>query len=194
MASSPSIRFRLCLLLAAGGAACVGPSKAEQREARVVTERLMEAAAVYLPPDERASCVGRTVRLTEPGPAAAEERAALASRLSDEEVSARLDAAGWTDCRRGFTSSRASEGYLPEPVVLSLGYGVDPEGRVCAVVEQARPDLVDPRSIPLVDEAARCAKDALFRARFPTGLVEGSDRVVKTVELHLGGIEDEGAP
>lgn len=165
--------------------ACVGPSAAERREQAVVTRRLMEAQAVHLPPEGRASCVGITTRLTEGGPAAERERRALAGRLSDDEVAAALRGARLDACPRRFEAARVARGLGPEPVVLVLGYGIDAAGRVCAVVEQTREALLDPAAAPLAEAAARCAKEALFAAQFPAGRVDGDARIVRLVRVPL---------
>lgn len=172
--------FMLGLLLAA----CAGPSAEQKRETEMVTRRLMDAAAVHLPPGGRASCVGRAVRLTEPG--AEGEREASAQGLDDETARAVLTAAGWGGCAERYEEARALEGLMPEVLTLDLGYGVDPEGAVCAVVEQRRAQPIDPRAAPLLESAAVCAKDVLFAARFPAGLVEGEARVVRLASLRLG--------
>lgn len=172
--------FGLALVLSA----CVGPSAAEREERQALTQRLMQAHAVHLPPADRSPCVGVTVRLTQPDVHASSETTAPAvtDAEADDAVGEALSA-----CTARFEEARIELALGPEPNGLLLGYGVDPRGKVCAVVQAEPVDLIDPSSRPLVESAARCAKEALFGASFPAGRVEGDERAVLRVRVSLGG-------
>lgn len=165
--------------------ACAGPSREALEAQRAATERLRSAHAVHLPPDDRDSCVGITIRLSDRSATSEAERVRLATRVTAEEVSVALSESGLARCTARFDDERSALGLGPEPGYVELGYGVDPEGRVCAVVQHERPDLLDPRADALASAAAQCAKDALFRARFPSERVEGLERVVLLARLPL---------
>ena len=182
-----SRKTALCLGLVFLGSTlgCAGPSRQSLEERRIATERLMEAQAVYLPPEDRDSCVGIVIRLS-----ADESRSGLAADaqtplISAGEARAALQDSGYLECAQRFEDGRVRRGLGPESVVLRFGYGVDPEGRVCAAVEHDRPEVLDPRAASLVEEAARCAKDGLFRAQFPRDRVDGKDRVILVARLAL---------
>lgn len=167
-----------CLL-----SACAGPSAAQRAEQDQVARLMMTASAVHMPPPGVDSCVGVTVRLTDPSGKNEPERLKTESRVTEAEAHAALDAAGLQQCKTSFMMGLEEGGISPEPVALSVGYGVDPAGRVCAVVERGRPPLIDPAAGPLVEQAAGCLKSALFSAQFPAGRVEAKDRVVKLYTL-----------
>lgn len=150
----------------------------------------MDAQAVYLPPDGRDSCVGVTVRLTE-GPAPESNPETLGDRITDVEVQAGLDKVSISTCVADFNDARMSLGLGPEPGALALGFAIDPDGLVCAVVEQERMMPLNPGAMSLIDDAARCAKTALFRARFPAGRVKDKERIVLMTYLSLM-TEEEG--
>lgn len=173
-------------MLAAGSlAACAGPSAAQKREQAEVAHLMMTASAVHMPPAGVDSCVGVTVRLTDPSGRAEPERKQNEDLVTAEEVAAALDAAGLARCAEAYLLGLDEGGLTPEPFALTVGYGVDPAGRVCAVVERARPDPIDPAAGPLIDGAAQCLKDTLFRAQLPAGRVEGKERVVRFYTLSV---------
>lgn len=187
--SSPRPRYlrqvlwRSVLLTGFTFCSCAGPSAEDVERERVTVKRIMEAQSVYLPPEGRDSCVGRAVRLTGGGRFAEKER--LSERVTDAEVELALQGVDLLQCSRNFESDRMKLGFGPEPGTLRLGYAIDPAGLVCAVVEHDRLEPLDPRVAPLLEAVARCGKDALFRAQFPAGRVEGKDRIIRFVRVPL---------
>lgn len=170
----------VCLLAAALFiGACAGPSRAQRQEQAEVAHLMMTAAAVHMPPAGVDSCVGVTVRLTDPSGKGEAERLELADRITDEEVAAALAGAGLGQCEEAYLLGLDEGGLSPEPLALEVGYGVDPGGRVCAVVERKRVEAIDPAAGPLMDGAATCLKDTLFRAKLPEARVEKKERVVR---------------
>jgi hypothetical protein len=176
----------LCLVVS-----CAGPSRSQIAERDAEVRRLATARAVHMPKGVD-SCVGVTLRLTDAGatPQAIAEREQWARLLSDEEVDAAIDRAGASKCGAIYVDAVREGLASPEPAKLSMSYGVDPDGKVCAVVEKARMELLDPAAVPLLEASAECLKDALFRAEFPAGRVKEKERIVRTYVL----IADPNAP
>ncbi|MBK8013996.1 MAG: hypothetical protein IPK13_21950 [Deltaproteobacteria bacterium] len=179
------------LVLSLLGASCVGPSRAEMQEREMEARRIMRAKAVHMPPKGVDPCVGVTVRLTEDNDEARAERALFASRIDDDAVNALVDAAGLDRCRAAYQEGIETGGLSPEVLLLKLGYAVDPEGRVCAVVERQREDPLDTGAIPLIEDVARCAKDVLFSVQFPKGLVKERERIVRFLSLKVDPLTAE---
>jgi hypothetical protein len=174
-------------LLASG---CAGPGRAELAAHAVEARQLASARAVFMPPAGTESCVGVTLRLSSGTPAEEAERAAFAGRFAEAEVEGAVR--GLSRCVAEYEVARAAGSLSAEPVTLRFGYGVDGEGRVCAVVEPARGALVEPALGPLLDEAARCASEALWASRFPAGRLSGKERAVLIETLRLGGDRTDG--
>ncbi len=151
--------------------ACATPSASEfearQREARQISE----ARAVHLPP-QGDSCVGVALRISATG------GSAFAERITPETVAAAAEAAGLERCRQAYQEGVAALAIPPEAVQIELGYGIGPDGKVCAVVEHQRRDPLEPAAAELFEAAAVCVKDVLFAAVLPAGKVEDRDRVV----------------
>lgn len=171
--------------LSALAVSCVGLSQAEMQERENEARRIMRAKAVHMPPKGVDPCVGVTVRLTEDTEEAKTERALFASRLDEDAVKTLIDAAGLERCRTVYREGVEAGGLSPEVLLLKLGYAVDPDGRVCAVVERQREDPLDSGAIPLIEDVARCAKDVLFAAQFPKGLVKDRERIVRFLALKV---------
>ena len=159
--------------------ACAGPSAAQRQEQDQVATLLMQADAVHMPPAGVDSCVGVTVRLSDPSGRGEPERLALEERITLDEVTAALDAAGIARCTRAFMDGLYDADLAPEPLQLKVAFGVDPAGKVCAVIERGRTRVIDPGAEPFVAQAASCFKDALFSAQLPAGRVEDKERVVR---------------
>lgn len=163
--------------------ACAGPTAAQRAEQDRVATLLMQADAVHMPPAGVDSCVGVTVRLSGPSGQGEPERAALAERITAEEVSSALGAAGAEKCKQAFLDALYDADLASEPLQLKVAFGVDPAGRVCAVVERGRSAVIDPGAAPFVEQAATCLKDALFRAQLPAERVKPEERVVRYYTL-----------
>ncbi len=108
---------------------------------------------------------------------------AHASKLSDPEIESSLAAAGLKQCRDNYLDGLEMAALTPETLRVSVGYGVDPAGRVCAVVQGEKTRSIDPSVGPLFDVAATCLRDVLFRAQLPAGRVEDKQRIVKVYHL-----------
>lgn len=175
------------LILLVAGVGCVGPSRAEMDERMAEAKRIQAAGAVHMPPAGVESCVGVTVRLTEDNAEA--ERAQLLGRISEAEVQATLQKAGAPRCAEAFRQAALEQGLTSEPLRVKAGYGVGPDGRVCCVVEKGRMEPLDPAAAPLLEEAANCLKDALFRAQFPAGRVVDKERLVRFSSVDLSPVE-----
>jgi hypothetical protein len=169
--------------------ACAGPSRAEMDAHVEEAKRIQAAGAVHMPPAGVDSCVGITVRLTEDTPGNERERKALLDRISEAEVAAALKKAGAPRCAESFREEALAQGLTNEPLRVKAGYAIDPNGKVCAVVERSRMDPIDPAAVPLLDLAAGCLKDALFRAQFPAGRVIDQERIVRFSSVDLTMVE-----
>lgn len=165
------------------GASCAGPSRGQLEERAAEARRLTHAHAVYMPPAEVESCVGVVLRLSEETPGSEEERLRLEARLTDEEAARALQLAGLEACGQSWGDALREAGLTPEPLQLRMAYGVDPNGRVCAVVQRTRPEPLDPSAAAFLDGAVDCMKEAVLRARFPAGRVEDRERVVRFAVL-----------
>lgn len=183
----PTVNVRTVLLAGAllGLAACAGPSAAQRQEQAEVARLMMTASAVHMPPAGVDSCVGITVRLTDPSGRGEAERARSEVWISEAEAEAAFAAAGLERCKEAYLLGLDAGGISPEPLALTVGYGVDPAGKVCAIVERTRPDPIDPAAGPLIDQAAECLKNVLFTAALPAGRVEDKDRVVRFFTLSV---------
>lgn len=168
-------------------AACAGPSAAQREQQAQVARLMMTASAVHMPPKPVDSCVGVTVRLTDPSGKNEPERMKTEVFISGDEAEAAVQAAGLERCRRSFLMGLEDGGIGLEPLALTVGYGVDPDGRVCAVVERQRADVIDPAAAPLVQQAAGCLKNTLFAAQFPKERVQDKERVVRLYTFHVQG-------
>ena len=164
---------------------CVTPSQADMDARAEEARQITRARAVHMPPEGRDSCVGVTLRLTQGNPAADQELSAAASKITDAEVSAAMADAGVTTCHEVYLNGIETQGITSEPLQIKFGYGIDPDGKVCAVVEHTRADPIDPSAIPLIDSSADCLKNVLFKAKFPAGRVEEQERVVRVYELNV---------
>lgn len=169
------------IVLLSAAAACATPSQADYDAHAAEAARLMRAEAVHMPPKGTDPCVGVTARLTEAK--YADEREQLASRISDEEITAAIEAAGAARCREIYRGSLADAGAAFEPLAYRVGYGIDPAGKVCAIVERDRPEPIDPSADAAIDNAGTCLKNVLFAASFPTGRVEDRERVIRFYTL-----------
>lgn len=172
------------LLLLTG---CVGPSRVEMDERMAEAKRIQAAGAVHMPPAGVDSCVGVVVRLTEEGAEA--ERNLLIDRIKESEVQAALQKAGAFRCAEAFRQAALEQGLTSEPLRVKAGYGIDPAGRVCCVVEKGRMEPLDPAAAPLLEEAADCLKNALFRAQFPAGRLLDKERLVRFSSVDLTPVE-----
>jgi hypothetical protein len=175
-------RAVLWIMIALGG--CATPSRSEMAERDAEVKRLTSARAVHMPKGVE-SCVGVTLRLTDP--AAEAERAGLASLVSAEEIAAAT--AGAEACRTAYLDAVAQGLTSAEPIQLAMSYGIDPDGKVCAVVEKERAEPIDPTAGPLLDQSAECLKNALFSAQFPAGRVKEKQRIVLTYKLAMDPVE-----
>lgn len=170
---------------------CAGPSRAELAAQSQEVARLSRAHAVHLP-KEVESCVGVTLRLADEALPIEDalERDRLAARITAEELAAALSAAGVGACKDEYLAAVARGELSAEPMVLSMFLGIDPAGRVCAIVEPRRMEAIDPAAVPLIDGSAACVVKALFAARFPAGRVEDRERIILPYKLVA---EPEGA-
>lgn len=164
--------------------ACATPSRGDLAEREAEVRRLTSARAVFMP-KEVESCVGVTLRLSEEGASreSVTERDELSKRLTLEEVKGAIERAGVLVCRDVFFDAVNRRATSPEPLQVSMSYGIDASGRVCAVVERQRMEPIDVAAVPLLEESASCVKDALFRARFPVDRVKDRERIVLTYTL-----------
>lgn len=169
--------------------ACAGPSRAEIAERDAEVRRLTTAKAVHLPKGVD-SCVGVTMRLTDPNTAPA-ERDLAASLVTDQEAKDVLEKAGALACREPYLAAVREGSASPEPIQIAMTYGVDPAGKVCAVVEKQRMEPVDPGAVGLLEDGAECLKNALFRAAFPAGRAVDKTRVVRTYVLIADPAQDK---
>ncbi|MCA9552390.1 MAG: hypothetical protein KC933_20315 [Myxococcales bacterium] len=168
---------------AALAGACAGPSAAQRAEQDRLATLMMEASAVHMPPAGVDSCVGVTLRLSDPSGKDEPERAALEGRFTEAEVGEALAAAGVERCKQAFLDGLYDADLASEPLQVTVAFGVDPLGQVCAVVERGRSRVIDPGAGPFVDQAATCLKDALFRAQLPAERVKDTERVVRFYSL-----------
>ncbi|MCK6545513.1 hypothetical protein L6R52_06560 [Myxococcota bacterium] len=166
-------------------AACVTPSRRELETQQAEVRQMASAHAVHMPPAGTDSCVGVTLRLADPaaGAETTAERDAIAARISGAEVDAALASAGLDVCRALWLDAVAAGRITAEPMLLRVDVGIDPAGKVCAVVERTRMTPVDPAATGVLEQAAGCLKDVLFRAPLPAGRVVDRERVVRTIEL-----------
>lgn len=161
--------------------ACAGPSQADLDARAAEASRIMRAQAVHMPPKGTDPCVGVTTRLTEER--FEQERMQFAGRITDEEVKSTMEAAGAQTCRDVYTDSLSEAGVEFEALGYKVGYGVDPAGKVCAIVERDRPEPIDPAADAAIESAGTCLKNVLFKASFPAGRVEDRERVVRFYTL-----------
>jgi hypothetical protein len=179
------------LLLLLALAACVTPSRAEMAEKDAEVKRMMTAHAVHLPKGVD-PCVGKTMRLSDPNANAdsVAERDKMAGLVSKDEIDSALESAGVATCRDIYLDAVSKGSISPEPFEITMSYGIDPNGKVCAVVEKKRNDPVDPNAAPVVEESANCLKEALFRADLPKGRVKDLERIVLTYHLVADPVEE----
>ncbi len=180
-----NVRTVVLVVSALGLAACAGPSAGQRAEQDRVARLMMTAPAVHMPPNGVASCVGVTIRLTDPSGRAEAERKTTEVFISAAETSAAFDRSGLPGCRDAFLLGLEDGGLSPEPLHLTVGFGVDPQGKVCAVVERPRAAVIDPAAGPLVEQAAQCLKNVLFSAQLPANRVQGKVRVVRMFSLSV---------
>lgn len=170
--------------------ACAGPSRSEMAAQDAEVKRMMQAHAVHLPKGVD-PCVGVTLRLSDPpGTADAQERDQLAAKLTKEEIERAIEAAGATKCSELYVEAVGEGRTSPEPLQIAMSYGVDPTGKVCAVVERKRIEPVDPAAITLFEQSATCLKDALFNATFPAGRVKDKERIILSYRLAVDPVKD----
>lgn len=165
--------------------ACAGPTSAQRAEQGRVARLMMKASAVHMPPSGVASCVGVTIRLTDPSGKAEAERKSTELFISADEARAAFETAGLSACRDTFVVGLEDAGLSPEPLHLTVGFGVDPQGKVCAIVERPRTPAIDPAAGPMVDQAAQCLKNVLFSAQLPVDRVQGKSRMVRMFSLSV---------
>lgn len=153
-----------------------------ERDAEV--RRLTSARAVHMPKGVE-SCVGVTLRVVDPSAPAetVAERDRLAKLVSEDELKAATKDA--ENCRSIFLDAVAAGTTSAEPIQLVMSYGIDPDGKVCAVVEKERQEPIDAAAGPLLDQSAECLKNALFAAQFPAGRVKDKERIVLQYRLSL---------
>jgi hypothetical protein len=189
MRSTSKAPVLACLLIL--GSACVTPSRAELAEKDAEVKRMMTAHAVHLPKGVD-PCVGVTMRLSDPNANAdsVAERTKMAELVSKDEVDGALQAAGVATCRDIYLDAVTKGSISPEPFEITMSYGIDPDGKVCAVVEKKRNDPVDPNAVGVVEESATCLKEALFRAQLPKARVKERERIVLTYHLVADPVEE----
>jgi hypothetical protein len=165
-------------------AGCAGPSRSEMEKQDREASLLMKAHAVHMPKDVD-SCVGVTLRLTDPsaGAEAVAERASFAKVISKEEIAGVMQAGNVDRCKAIYLDAVAEGRASPEPMHIAMHYGIDPAGRVCAVVEKQRMEPIDPAANPLLEASATCLKETLFSAKFPEGRVKEKERAILTYDL-----------
>jgi hypothetical protein len=165
-------------------AACASPSRSEMQERDAEVRRLTSARAVHMPKGVE-SCVGVTLRMIDPSAPAetVAERDAMTKLLTEAEIKASTSAA--EACANGFLEAVRAGQTSAEPIQLAMSYGIDPDGRVCAVVEKERQEPIDPSAAPLLDQSAECLKEALFASQFPAGRVKEKERIVLQYRLSL---------
>lgn len=173
---------RALLLIAL--ASCATPSRSEIQERDAEVRRLTSAKAVHMPKGVE-SCVGVTLRLLDPGAPA--ETVADRERLSKVVSAAEIKTAtaNVENCRNIFLDAVKAGTTSAEPIQLAMSYGIDPDGKVCAVVEKERQEPIDPSAAPLLDQSAECLKNALFASQFPSGRVKDKERIVLQYRLSL---------
>jgi hypothetical protein len=179
-----TIRNSCVLAGALALASCAGPSRGEIDKQNAEARLLSSAHAVHMPPGIE-SCVGVTLRLADPNAPgdAIKQREELATRIKAEEVSAAMQAVNVDRCKDIYLEAVAEGRTSPEPMKITMHYGVDPAGKVCAAVEKQRMEPIDPAANGLLETAATCLKESLFAAQFPAGRVEDKDRVILTYNL-----------
>lgn len=185
-------RYVLCAVLSLGAlgaiSGCAGPSRSQLKAQAKEIQALQTAHAVHLPPSVD-SCVGVTLRLSRgPGRASAERHP---QALSAQELENGLKAAGIERCGAAF-AEQAEANDAEEAVSLDYAIGVDPAGKVCAIVEWARAPAESDVGELLQEELAACAKASLFRASLPAGRVSGKERIIRLLRIRAGedGTED----
>jgi hypothetical protein len=180
----------ILLLLLPALAACATPSRSELAAQESEMHQMSSAHAVHLPKGVD-PCVGVTLRLSDPAAPGeiVKARDDMAHRLMASDAENALASAGVATCKDIYLDAVAHGQTAPEPMMLSMSYGIDPAGKVCAVVERTRNDPVDPNAVGVIEESANCLKDALFRAQFPVGLVKDRERIVLTYHLTADPVE-----
>lgn len=171
------------------GVGCAGPSRAEMAEKQAEIGRMNSAHAVHMPKGID-SCIGVTLRLLDANAAAeaVAEREERAKLVTAEEIAAAT--AGAQACRNNYLEAVAAGQTSAEPLLIALSYGIDPDGKVCAVVEKDRQEPIDPNATGLLDQSAECVKNALFAAQFPAGRVKEKERIVLTYRLAMEPTEE----
>jgi hypothetical protein len=191
MRSTNDLELCALLSLAVIFASCATPSRREMDEKDAEVKRMMTAHAVHLPKGVD-PCVGVTMRLSDPNANAESvaERDKMAALISKAEVDGALDGAGVATCREIYLDAVSKGSIAPEPFEITMSFGVDPDGRVCAVVEKKRNDPIDPNAVGIVEESAACLKEALFRADLPKGRVKDRERIVLTYHLVADPVQE----
>jgi hypothetical protein len=177
-------------ILSLGMAACATPSRSEVAQQEQEMHAMSKAHAVHMPKGVD-PCVGVTLRMSDPSAPGetAKARDDLARRLMANEVESAIEAAGVVQCKDIYLDAISHGQAAPEPLLLSMSYGIDPEGKVCAVIERTRNDPIDPNATGVIDQSAACLKDALMRAQFPAGRVKDRERIVLTYNLAADPVE-----
>ncbi len=154
--------------------------------------RMSSAHAVHMPKGVD-SCIGVTLRLLDANASAESvaEREERAKLLTGQEISEAT--AGAEACKNAYLEAVAAGQTSAEPLLLALSYGVDPEGKVCAVIEKDRQEPIDSSAAALLEQSADCVKNALFASQFPAGRVKEKERIVLTYKLAMDPVVTEKA-